>query len=209
MNPGCGFRWTAGMFTTPGSGGGSGFGAAGGGGTGGAGVLGVDTVVMNRYGQRLGSADQRMAVKGGPWDWQRRALGDERCALFRGVREAMRRDSGRDDGQGGGGGDFDRGEAGGGLVDAGRLWREGEPVPRYPYRRPPPLNEDDPKENVEYEASYLAGMPLEPVCKGKEKAGLGPGGDHHHLLQYHTTGTGQGTSLFSSGCGSSSFSMQM
>ncbi|KAK4461951.1 hypothetical protein QBC42DRAFT_226106 [Cladorrhinum samala] len=197
MNPACGFRWTAGMFTTTGrGGGGSGFAVAGGGATGGAGVLGVDTVVMNRYGQRLGSADQRMAVKGGPWDWQRRALGDERCALLRGVREAMRRDFGRDHG---------------GLVDAGGLWREGEPVPRYPYRRPPPLDEDDPKENFEYEASYLAGIPLEPVCKGKEKVGPGPGagGNHHHLLQYHPTGTGPGTSLFSSGYGPSSLAMQM
>ncbi|KAK3991525.1 hypothetical protein QBC44DRAFT_393092 [Cladorrhinum sp. PSN332] len=135
-------------------------GGGGGGGTGGAGLLTGDSVVLNMYGQRLGSADQRMAFKDGPWDWQRRGLGDGRCALVKGVRDAMTR----------------RDVMGGMvLVDAERrrVWNEGEPVPDYGYRRPPPLDENDGKENEEYEASYLAGMPMEGVDKGKEKMGDG------------------------------------
>ncbi|KAK4225765.1 hypothetical protein QBC38DRAFT_482232 [Podospora fimiseda] len=120
----------------------------------GRGLLRGDSVVMNRYGQRLGSADQRMAFKDGPWDWQRRGLGDERCALVKGVREAMRR-GGR------------RGEEM--MMERKKVWKEGEVVPDYGYRRPPPLDENDARENDEYENSYLAGMPLEGSDKGKGK----------------------------------------
>ncbi|GAB1316162.1 Zinc-finger domain-containing protein [Madurella fahalii] len=125
-------------------------------GDGNGGVLDAESVVMNRYGQRLGSADQRMAVKGGPWDWQRRALADPRCVIMAGLRAVMRRD------------------VGGVIVGNGSkrmsdlpLWKEGEPVPHYPYRRPPPLDENDADEYKEYEDSYLAGMPTE--SRGEEK----------------------------------------
>jgi hypothetical protein len=49
----------------------------------------------------------------------------------------------------------------------GRLWIDGEPAPHYPYRRPPPLDENDVKENNEYEGLYLAGMPVESSDKGR------------------------------------------
>ena len=119
-------------------------------------MLMAESVVMNRYGQRLGTADQRVAVADGPWDWQRRALGDARCAIVAGLRAAMKRT--------GEGMPLD-GSANGSRI--GRLWRDGEPAPHYPYRRPPPLDENDVKENNEYEGLYLAGMPTEPLDKGK------------------------------------------
>src|SRR5687768_17810083 len=50
------------------------------------------------------------------------------------------------------------------------LFRSGEPAPDYPYRRPPPLDENDVKENNEYEGLYLAGMPTEPLDKGKGRS---------------------------------------
>jgi hypothetical protein len=126
------------------------------GGGGGAGVLMAESVVMNRYGQRLGTADQRVAVADGPWDWQRRALGDARCAIVAGLRAGMKRT--------GEGIQLD-GSANASRI--GRLWRDGEPAPHYPYRRPPPLDENDVKENNEYEGLYLAGIPTEPLDKGK------------------------------------------
>ena len=118
----------------------------------GAGVLMAASVVMNRYGQRLGTADQRIAVADGPWDWQRRALGDARCAIVAGLRAAMKR---TEEGM-----QLDTSVDGSRI---GRLWIDGEPVPHYPYRRPPPLDENDFKENNEYEGLYLAGIPTEPT----------------------------------------------
>ncbi|KAH6842637.1 hypothetical protein B0I37DRAFT_382436 [Chaetomium sp. MPI-CAGE-AT-0009] len=115
------------------------------------------SVVMNRYGQRLGTADQRVAVADGPWDWQRRALGDARCAIVAGLRAAMKRT--------GEGMQLDNNVDGSRI---GRLWIDGEPVPHYPYRRPPPLDEDDLKENNEYEGLYLAGMPVESSDGGRD-----------------------------------------
>ncbi|KAK4237316.1 hypothetical protein C8A03DRAFT_16117 [Achaetomium macrosporum] len=136
----------------------------GGGLAGALGVLTAESVVMNRYGERLGTADQRVAVAEGPWDWQRRALGDPRCAIVAGLRDAMTR----------GGGEGMPLQVGSRVIgsranmcDSGRLWKAGEPVPHYPYRRPPPLDENDADENNEYEGSYLAGMPTEPLDKGK------------------------------------------
>ncbi|KAK4175084.1 hypothetical protein QBC36DRAFT_347387 [Triangularia setosa] len=110
----------------------------------------LGSVVMNRYGQRLGTADQRVAFEGGPWDWHRRALADHRCVLSKGFREVLMRRP----------------------VEGGcerKVWREGEPVPSYEYRRPPPLDEDDERENSEYEGGFLAGLPVERVDKGKGK----------------------------------------
>lgn len=147
-----------GLGLGPGSGGGFGDGAAIAGT--GAGVLTGQTVVMNRYGERLGTADQRIAVADGPWDWQRRALGDARCGIVAGLRAAMKRT--------GEGMQFDSGVNGSRrMCEVGRLWKDGEPVPHYPYRRPPPVDENDVEENNEYEGSYLAGMPTEPSGKGK------------------------------------------
>ncbi|KAH6617202.1 hypothetical protein F5144DRAFT_596256 [Chaetomium tenue] len=141
-NEGCVFAWRAGRAQL-----GTGAGERGAGdSTPGAGVLMAASVVMNRYGQRLGMADQRVAVADGPWDWQRKALGDARCAIVAGLRAVMKRT-----GEGSG--------ADGSRI--GRLWVDGEPVPQYPYRRPPPLDENDMKENYEYEALYLAGIPAE------------------------------------------------
>ena len=53
------------------------------------------------------------------------------------------------------------------MCDLGRLWKQGELVPHYPYRRPPPVDENDVAENNEYEGSYLAGMPTVPLDKGQ------------------------------------------
>lgn len=164
---GCAFRWRV-----PGGGshGGFGFGGMGVGMNmngfvpvvGGGGVLTGESVVMNRYGQRLGTADQRVLVADGPWDWQRRALGDGRCAVVGGLRAAMKRTGeGMELSEGG-----SRSRTGS-MCELGRLWKEGEPVPHYPYRRPPPVDENDVAENNEYEGSYLASMPTEPLDKGK------------------------------------------
>ncbi len=126
----------------------------------GAAVLTAESVVMNRYGERLGTADQRIAVADGPWDWQRRALGDARCAIVAGLRAAMRRM--------GEGMELDVGvESNRRSRGLERLWHDGDSVPRYPYRRPPPVDENDTEENNEYEGSYLAGMPMDPMDKGK------------------------------------------
>ncbi|KAL2257537.1 hypothetical protein VTK26DRAFT_9506 [Humicola hyalothermophila] len=166
--PACGFRWRAAAAARGGGGGGGifggvgfGDGGGGGGGGGGAGVLTGDSVVLNRYGQRLGTADQRVVVADGPWYWQRRALGDGRCAIVRGLRAAMKRtgEGAQFDARGGG----EDGRRGSTMCELGRLWKDGEPVPHCPYRRPPPVDENDVEENYEYEVSYLAGMPMEPM----------------------------------------------
>ncbi|KAK4654445.1 hypothetical protein QC762_403710 [Podospora pseudocomata] len=115
------------------------------------GVFTRESIVLNRYGQRLGTADQRVAFEGGPWDWHRRGLGDGRCVLSKGVREVLMR-------RGGGGGGRER-----------KVWGVGEQVPGYEYRRPPPLDEDDERENSEYEGGFLAGLPVEGGDKGKGK----------------------------------------
>lgn len=143
-------------------------------------------MVLNHFGQRLGTADQRVAVRWGPWWWQRRGLGREECVLIREFRRG---------GDGGGGGlreDEREGEGNGVMLGrrhnptaplspplapppptpaAGeyRIWREGEPCPRYPIRRPPrgagglmpgsgALGEYD----AEYEREYLRGIPTVP-----------------------------------------------
>jgi hypothetical protein len=115
---------------------------------------------MNRYGERLGTADQRVAVADGPWDWQRRALGDARCGIVAGLRAAMKRT---------GEGMQCESSVNGScrMREGARLWKDGESVPHYRYRRPPPVDENDAEENNEYEGSYLAGMPTEPADKGK------------------------------------------
>ena len=126
----------------------------------GAAVLTAESVVMNRYGERLGTADQRIAAADGPWDWQRRALGDARCAIVAGLRAAMRRM--------GEGMELDVGvESNRRSRGLGRPWHDGDLVPRYPYRRPPPVDENDIEEINEYEGSYLVGMPMDPMDKGK------------------------------------------
>ncbi|KAK4199262.1 hypothetical protein QBC40DRAFT_255199 [Triangularia verruculosa] len=124
---------------------------------GGGGILTGESVVMNRYGQRLGTSDQRVAFEGGPWDWHRRGLGDGRCVLSRGVREVLMRRPGENHGTG----------------EGRKVWKQGEPVPDFGYRRPPPLDENDERENSEYEGGFLAGLPVESgggdKGKGKER----------------------------------------
>ncbi|KAK0671943.1 hypothetical protein QBC41DRAFT_244686 [Cercophora samala] len=130
------------------------------------GVLSGERVVLNRYGQRLGTADQRVAFEGGPWDWHRRGLGDRRCVLSKGVREVLMRRGGE-----------------GGRGRERRVWGVGEEVPGYEYRRPPPLDEDDERENSEYEGGFLAGLPVESGDKGKGKereVGMGMEGVVHN-----------------------------
>lgn len=105
-------------------------------------------------------ADQRIAVADGPWEWQRRALGDARCAVVPGLRGTMRR-------AGEGGPPESSVHDSRRMCDMRRLWRDGEPVPHYPYRRPPPVDENDVEEINEYEGSYLAAVPMEALDKGK------------------------------------------
>ncbi|KAK3349621.1 hypothetical protein B0T25DRAFT_610512 [Lasiosphaeria hispida] len=122
---------------------------------GGGGVLRSESVVMNRFRQRLGTADQRVVLAGGPWYWQRRALGEAGCVLIR---------------------EFRRRELGGGGEAA--VWRDGEGCPGYGWRRGPgvvmPLvvgaaGEEDERE-VEYEAEYLRGVRMVP---GGGRGGVG------------------------------------
>jgi hypothetical protein len=115
---------------------------------------------MNRYGQRLGTADQRVAVADGPWDWQRRALGDPRCAVIAGLRATMKRTGEAMQF----GSTVDRSRR---SLELARLWDEGSRCPSIPYRRPPPVDENDVEENTEYEGSYLLGIRAEPLDKGK------------------------------------------
>ncbi|KAK3375887.1 hypothetical protein B0T24DRAFT_549232 [Lasiosphaeria ovina] len=125
-------------------------------------VLAADSVVMNAHGERLGTADQSVAAAGGPWHWQRRALADPDCALVRNLRHADRRST-----------------ASMRTRDGSRVWRDGEPVPRFPYRPPPPPRSNSIKDEAaaaewhEYECAYLAGIPLQPR-EGHHDGGPGP-----------------------------------
>ncbi|KAK4449615.1 hypothetical protein QBC34DRAFT_404477 [Podospora aff. communis PSN243] len=120
------------------------------------GILGPGSTVVNRYGTRLGTADQRLVVRGGPWELQRRALGDGRCALWREWRRG---------GRGGRASSSSRDSSWEGREEL-RLWREGEAVPEYPYRCPPPgaaMEEAGVYARYErYEKEYLMLMPQRP-----------------------------------------------
>ncbi|KAK1754249.1 hypothetical protein QBC47DRAFT_415092 [Echria macrotheca] len=106
----------------------------------GRGILHGGSTVVNRFGQRLGTADQSVVVRGGPWWWQRRALARVDCVFLNEFRrpEHRRLDGGR-----------------------GFVWREGEPVPGYRPRRAPAgslfrcLDEYD----AEYEHEYWMEIP--------------------------------------------------
>ncbi|KAK3316617.1 hypothetical protein B0H66DRAFT_604897 [Apodospora peruviana] len=165
----------------------------------GAGTLQPDSVVMNVYGQRLGTADQTAAVMGGPWHWQRRGLADPRNAFlsaFRRRAPTPTTHSHMMDGEG------------------SPVWEEGEPVPRYPYRLPPPplsilmgvprtlsLSSSQQQQQVDdgstgdngggvgarlaYEVSYLAVIPAaprDPRDKGKELMKPAAGNDQYPYL---------------------------
>ncbi|KAK0615581.1 hypothetical protein B0T17DRAFT_619218 [Bombardia bombarda] len=122
-NPSCAFKWRGEL-----------------------GVLLGSTIVMNVYGQRLGSADQSLAVTDGPWHLQRRALGDARCVLLEEFRDSEVWGS----------------EARASVAEKARVWGEGEPAPRYPYRASPPSLAGQDGGCPEYKLEYLVGIPLVP-----------------------------------------------
>jgi hypothetical protein len=120
------------------------------------GMLGPGSTVMNRYGMRLGTADQRLSVRGGPWELQRRALGDGRCVLLREWRRGSLGDWGSSSSR-------DSSWEG---REEWRIWRESEAAPEYPYRCPPPgaaMVEAEGYGGYErYEREYSLLMPLRP-----------------------------------------------
>lgn len=129
------------------------------------GSLTRSSVVMNAYGQRLGTADQSVMVTDGPWHRQRQALGDAKCALVRNLRPKPFRNLGPDTVTTGG--------------DSARLWKQGDAAPAYPDRpdAPDPSQEfNDVEKHFEYEKRYLDGLPLEPVSKGKDVDHFGSDG---------------------------------
>jgi len=123
------------------------------------GVLRAASVVMNRYGQRLGTADQMVMLAGGPWYWQRRALGDAVCVLLAELRRSEFQPRGGWQSQLQLPLQLD-------LQDGLMVWAEGEAVPRYPYRCAPPRQWGDDghyeERFVRYQREYLLGMPLAP-----------------------------------------------
>ncbi|KAM7221788.1 hypothetical protein V8F06_002781, partial [Rhypophila decipiens] len=95
-------------------------------------TLQPDSIVLNGYGQRLGTADQTIAVQGGPWHWQRKGLGDGANALleaFR-VRAQQKRSLMLPP--------ISTASSLSNVESCNIIWREGEPAPRYPYRSAPP-----------------------------------------------------------------------
>jgi hypothetical protein len=111
------------------------------------GVLRPQSTVVNRFGMRLGTADQMVMVRDGPWELQRKGLDDGRCVLLR----EWRRGPGR-------GRDGSRDGSWEGREEL-RIWGEGEPVPGYAFRSPPPPMEDV-SAFARYEQEYLVGIPL-------------------------------------------------
>lgn len=139
------------------------------------GVLRPDSVVLNRYGQRLGTADQRVVERNGPWMVQRHGL-----AM---VPEKGQRDKGKGVVLPGHPSPATVGPFAAVLLDVFRprttgygademdicadddedipVWKPGCPVPRYRRRRapPPPPPFDKPEEVSTYLADYLASIP--------------------------------------------------
>jgi len=139
-------------------------------------TLHARSVVMNMYGQRLGTADQTHAVLDGPWHWQRRGLGDPRCCLIKAFRPAA---VWKPDAR---------------AVAEPILWRDGAPAPRYPFRPPPPLpvvqGGTEFSIDVNYEKHYLEGIPTSAASVGAEgvlpggSGGPGPGYPPHHFSPF-------------------------
>ncbi|KAK3682276.1 hypothetical protein B0T22DRAFT_521458 [Podospora appendiculata] len=157
-NPGCAYRWAVG----------------------GEGVLRGGSLVLNRFGQVLGSADQRSVVLEGPWFWQRRGLGDERCLL---IEEFRPRGLWKEENSSSGGGSLkgekgkEKGKGKERMVIAVEarpgMWREGERVPRcYAGRPGPPAGKGEEVRYREYEVPYLMGL---PAGKGGVDTGQGLG----------------------------------
>ncbi|KAK3492679.1 uncharacterized protein B0T23DRAFT_317275 [Neurospora hispaniola] len=134
-----------------------------------------DSVVLNRYGQRLGTADQRVVEKNGPWMVQRQGLSM--------VPERSQRDKGKGVVPPGRPPPAPTGPPTAVLLDVFRLgtagyagdemdicedeaekipvWKPGCPAPRYRRRRapPPPPPLDKPEEVARYLSEYLASIP--------------------------------------------------
>ncbi|EDO65151.2 hypothetical protein NCU10186 [Neurospora crassa OR74A] len=134
-----------------------------------------DSVVLNRYGQRLGTADQRVVERNGPWMVQRQGLSK--------VFERSQRDKGKGVVLPGQPPPVPTGPPTAVLLDVFRpgtagyagdemdicddeaekipVWKPGCPAPRYRRRRapPPPPPLDKPEEVARYLSEYLASIP--------------------------------------------------
>ncbi|KAM7201599.1 hypothetical protein V8F20_004827, partial [Naviculisporaceae sp. PSN 640] len=153
-------------------------------------TLRPDSIVMNAYGQRLGSADQKIAVLGGPWHWQRQGLGNAGNALLEGFPTMLSKAPGTTS--------TERRILPPVSTSSSSqevIWPEGEPAPRYPYRRPPPAPtqewstmktsrkssnsidgaaDDFESQELEYKTTYLAGIRKNPmilVCDSGSSGG--------------------------------------
>ncbi|KAL0469660.1 hypothetical protein QR685DRAFT_598074 [Neurospora intermedia] len=134
-----------------------------------------DSVVLNRYGQRLGTADQRVVEKNGPWMVQRQGLSmvPERSQRDKGKGvvlpghpppaptgppTAVLLDAFRPGTVGHTGDEMDIFEDKDEIIPA---WKPGCPAPRYRRRRapPPPPPLDKPEEVARYLSEYLTSIP--------------------------------------------------
>ncbi|KAK3401799.1 hypothetical protein B0T20DRAFT_389729 [Sordaria brevicollis] len=138
------------------------------------GVLRPDSVVLNRYGQRLGTADQRVVEKNGPWMVQRHGLSM--------LPEKGQRDKGKGVMLPGHPSPVPTGPIAAVLLDVFRpsttgyggdemeicdededipVWKPGYPAPRYKSRPPPPPPPplDKPDDIAAYLSGYLANIP--------------------------------------------------
>ncbi|KAH8899806.1 hypothetical protein GQ53DRAFT_801407 [Thozetella sp. PMI_491] len=133
----------------------------------------LDTIVMNKFGQRLGILDQSIMQAEGPWAMQRKALGDPAAALVAGLRP----------------GPF-RSEVKAGVPE---LWREGKLAPRYPPR--PPSRSSHPADaytlssNFQaYIRGYMRGLPFEPRGSGGKQKEV----DENRVQDHETYDIGYG-----------------
>ncbi|KAM7185758.1 hypothetical protein V8F33_012207 [Rhypophila sp. PSN 637] len=119
-------------------------------------TLQPDSIVLNGYGQRLGTADQTIAVQGGPWHWQRKGLGDGANALLEAFRvRAQQKRSlphphpqqqqqhqpsllAKVSGPQSMLPPISTASSLSNVESCNIIWKEGEPAPRYPYRPAPP-----------------------------------------------------------------------
>ncbi|KAK4211902.1 hypothetical protein QBC37DRAFT_319188 [Rhypophila decipiens] len=144
-------------------------------------TLQPDSIVLNGYGQRLGTADQTIAVQGGPWHWQRKGLGDGANALLEAFRRMLP--------------PISTASLVSTVESCNIIWKEGEPAPRYPFRPAPPTlapgmsvvktnnkrsnsmdgPPDDENSESAYKTAYLAGIRRDPVISICDSGGSGGG----------------------------------